>query len=202
MEPSVLIAARDDFAKGDPVQMARLSQSEYLPERQVLRLCYLNSFYEVAYPGGTIMGDQAGKLTHSEEALLLQYLSQASGAPQAGRWIAFAELPNGMLHDTPFRAEGIAPLVQVFEGQPQQLIMAAQRLGGSAIKLAGDVAVVIPVFPRILLAVTLWLGDEEFPAKANMLFDAAAPRYLSTAALYVLGVDLSVHLRKQAAGQE
>ncbi len=202
MEPQVLIAARDDFSRKDPAQMAGLSQSEYLPDRQALRLCYLNKFYEVFYPSGKILGDQAGELTRDEEALLLQYLSQASGAPQTGRWIAFAELPSGMLHDTPFRAEGIAPLVQVFEGQPQQLIMAARRLGGAAIKLAGDVAVAIPVLPRIMLAVTLWLGDGEFPAKANILFDAVSPRYLSTASLFVLGVDLTVHLRRQVDGQE
>lgn len=198
IEPDVLIAARSEFAKGDPLQMARLSQSDYLTDRQVFMVCYLNAVYEIAFPGGGISGDRAGELNQNEEALLLQYLSQASGISPAGCWIAFAELPNGMLHDAPFRSEAITPLAQVFERQPQQLISTARRLGGAEIKLAGDVSVGIPVFPRLLMAVSLWLGDEEFPARANMIFDAAAPKYLSTASLYVLGMVLSVHLQQSA----
>ena len=201
MDPDVLIAARGEFAKSDPVQMAKLSESEYLPDRQVIRLKYLNAVYEVSFPDGRISGDRAGGLTQSEEALLLQYLSQACGATLADRWMAFAELPHGMLHDAPFRAVAIEPLVKIFEQQPQLLIRVAGQLGGHEIKLAGDICVVIPVFPRITVAVSLWLGDEEFPTKANILFDAAAPKYLSTSSLYVLGTNLSEHL-KQAAGQE
>ncbi|MGB9791761.1 MAG: DUF3786 domain-containing protein [Thermacetogeniaceae bacterium] len=40
----------------------------------------------------------------------------------------------------------------------------------------------------------LWLGDEEFPATANMVFDSAAPSHLSTASLYVLGVNVTRRL--------
>jgi hypothetical protein len=177
--------------------MASLSGSEYLPERHVIRLSYLNTVYEVSFPDGGITGDRAGELNQDEEALLLQYLSQASGTPLAGRWISFAELPGGMLHDAPFRVEAIRPLEQVFDQRPQQLVGAAGQLGGREIRLTGDASVAIPVLPRIMMAVSLWVSDEEFPARVNMLFDAAAPWYLSTASLYVLGANLSRRLRLQ-----
>ena len=107
-----------------------------------------------------------------------------------------------MLHDAPFRVEVARPLAQFFDQRAPHLVRAAGQLGGYAIRLTGDAGVVVPVFPRILLAVFLWVGDDEFPARANMLFDAAAPGYLSTASLYVLGSRLAAHLQKIAAPLE
>ncbi|HBI26873.1 MAG TPA: hypothetical protein DDY25_03980, partial [Peptococcaceae bacterium] len=43
-----------------------------------------------------------------------------------------------------------------------------------------------------------WVADEEFPARANMIFDASASHYLSTAALYVLGSVVARRLLKTA----
>ncbi len=199
-DPHVLVEARREFAGSDPGQMAKLSESEYVSERHVIRLRYLNAVYEVSFPAGEITGERAGELNKNEETLLLQYLSQASGVPPAGCWISFAELPNGMLHDIPFKVEVTRPLAQFFDQRPQDLIRAAGKLGGRESRLPGDASVVVPVFPRILAAVSLWVGDEEFPARANMIFDAAAPKYLSTASLYVLGSGLSIHLQ-QLAGE-
>jgi hypothetical protein len=181
--------------------MARSSGSEYLSERQVVRLDYLNSAYEVSFPDGKITGPRTGQLNQDEETILLKYLSQVNGIAPAGRWVAFAELPNGMFHDAPFKIEAIRPLGELFDRQPERLAQAARQLGGESIGLAGDLSVAIPVFPRLLVAVLLWVGDEEFPARANMLFDAAAISHLSTASLYVLGINLSRNLC-QEAGQE
>jgi hypothetical protein len=196
MYKHVLLEARREFAGGDPGRMASLSGSEYVPERHVVKLRYLNAVYDVSFPDGEITGDRAGELNQDEETLLLQYLSQANGGSPTGRWIAYAELPGGMLHDAPFRVEATRPLAQFFDQQSQRLIRAARQLGGHAIRLTGDVGVVVPALPRISLAVFLWMGDEEFPANASMLFDAVSPGYLSTAALFVLGSSLSEHLRQ------
>lgn len=202
MYKHVLLEARREFAGGDPERMASLSGSEYVPERHAVKLRYLNAVYEVSFPDGEIAGERAGELNQDKEALLLQYLSQASGVPPAGRWMAFAELPSGMLHDAPFRVEVTKPLAQFFDQRPQHLIWAAKQLGGHAIRLTGDAGVVIPVLPRILLAVFLWVGDEEFPARVNMLFDAVSPGYLSTASLYVLGSCLSEQLQQMPGTPE
>jgi hypothetical protein len=197
--PHMLSGARREFAGGDPAQMARLSGSEYLPERHAIRLCYLNTVFDVSFPDGEITGERTGELNQDEETFLLQYLHQAKGISPAGRWMAFAELPNGMFHDAPFKIEALRPLEEAFGSQPQQLIQAALQLGGKKTGLAGDASVAIPVFPHLLVAVVLWVNDEEFPARASMLFDTAASSYLSTASLYVLGIKLSIRLR-QAAG--
>jgi hypothetical protein len=54
------------------------------------------------------------------------------------------------------------------------------------------------VLPRVWLAVVLHLADEEFPASANVLFDASASHYLPTEDLAVLGGMLTGRLIKSA----
>ena len=51
----------------------------------------------------------------------------------------------------------------------------------------------------LYLAATLWLGDDEFPAKASVLFDAASGHYMTIDGLALLGSGLSRRLIKASA---
>jgi hypothetical protein len=42
-----------------------------------------------------------------------------------------------------------------------------------------------------MVGIFLWLGDEETATSANLVFDAAAPKYFTTAELYTLGIVVS-----------
>ncbi len=50
--------------------------------------------------------------------------------------------------------------------------------------------------PRIRLAAILYPGDEEFAARASVLFDAAASHYMTTDGLALLGSGLVGRLIK------
>ncbi|MGB9792649.1 MAG: DUF3786 domain-containing protein, partial [Thermacetogeniaceae bacterium] len=140
--------ARREFGSRPPEQMAKLSGASYDPDKKVFHIKYLNELYGVSYPDGEFFEEnQFTPLTQEEKALVLQYLSQASGQPLSGKWLSFSELPNGMLHDAPFRAEAIKPLAEVFGGQPGKLLDAAKSLGATELKV-GDIGVIIPVFPH------------------------------------------------------
>ncbi|HAA90222.1 MAG: Uncharacterized protein XD63_0727 [Thermoanaerobacterales bacterium 50_218] len=179
--------ARVEFARSDPQRMAELSGCLYRPEEGAIIVPYLSRDYKVYHPSGEIVPcEGAPELYHEEKILILQYLAQASGVPLAGRWIAYSELPGGMCHDLPCKIETVKPLAETFGRQPQKLLEAARRYGGSDLDL-GDVGVAISVFPRLRVAVFLWVGDEELPPSASFVFDAAASQYLSTAALYIVG---------------
>ena len=77
---------------------------------------------------------------------------------------------------------------------------AAKALGGESLTY-GDAAFLFPMFPRLRLAVVLYLADEEFSASANVLFDAAAGHYLPTEDLAVLGGMLAGQLIKAGGDQ-
>ncbi|OGN89309.1 MAG: hypothetical protein A2Y88_04885 [Chloroflexi bacterium RBG_13_48_10] len=50
--------------------------------------------------------------------------------------------------------------------------------------------------PRIRLASILYPGDDEFPARASVLFDAASSHYMTTDGLALLGAGLVGRLIK------
>jgi len=51
--------------------------------------------------------------------------------------------------------------------------------------------------PRLRLAVAFWEGDDEMPAQARVLFDAAASHYLDAAGLAGLGGQLTGRLLRR-----
>jgi hypothetical protein len=54
----------------------------------------------------------------------------------------------------------------------------------------GDAGFGFHVLPRVELAAVYWLGDEDFPSRASILFDANAPHYMVTDGLAILGSQL------------
>jgi len=131
--------------------------------------------------------------------LVLHYLINADGARPADSWVAFRELPGGRVYDAAFRRRANLRLIQ-FGSDLDGFVAAAEALGGTRLTY-GDASFLFPMFPRLRLAAVLYLADEEFPASANVLFDAAASHYLPTEDLAVLGGMLAGRLIKAGAGQ-
>jgi hypothetical protein len=126
----------------------------------------------------------------NDRTIILQYLCGASGLPPRGRWLSFLELPDGDHHYAPFQTDASNPLARTYGARFAEFRHAALTLGGREIEL-GDLSYSIPALPKLPLAVVLWEGDEEFPARSNILFDAVAPTHLTTAALWILGIELA-----------
>jgi hypothetical protein len=71
----------------------------------------------------------------------------------------------------------------------QGFITACKKVGGQTVNY-GDASFSMPLLPRIIVAPICWIGDEEFPPKASILFDANVHHYMVTAGLAVLGSQL------------
>ena len=127
--------------------------------------------------------------------LILHYLINADGTPLADSWIAFRELPDGRVYDAAFRRRARLRLAQAFGSDLDGFVAAGKALGGVRLTY-GDTSFHFPMFPRLRLAAVLYLEDDEFPASANVLFDAAASHYLPTEDLAVLGGMLAGRLIK------
>jgi len=134
----------------------------------------------------------AGEVTAADEPaptavriLLLHYLLRADGAPVAHEWCAFRDLPDGMFYARAFAEQDEKPVAAAFGGPAAaageaglgRFRAAAAALGGQPLDLA-DAAYAFQVLPRLRVAVLLWAADEEFPAQASIVFDAAAGHYL------------------------
>lgn len=138
--------------------------------------------YEVSKPGGE-------DLASFFQSLVLTYLHMADGAPPADRWISFRELPNGGFYHRAF--QGYAPdrLTKRWGLDIDSFVEACRALGGTHLDL-GDAGFAFRVLPRVDLAAVYWLGDEDFPSRASILFDANAHHSMVTDGLAILGSHL------------
>jgi len=180
-----------EFASRDPLEMAELSGAAL--ENNAIIMSYCGFPLRVTYPEGDINFLERGKNfkiqepTHEERVVLLQYLTSASGLPVRGSWLSFLDLRGGPLHWQPFQKEALEPLAKSYYNRPEKFLELGVKHGGEPIEM-GDIGIVVPVLPRLPLAFILWEGDEEFPPRAVILFDSVSEAYLTTAGLYVLGI--------------
>jgi hypothetical protein len=160
-----------------------------------LRLDFWGERYRVSLPALSVAREGAASAPSDfTQALLLTYLATADGTAPANRWITYRDLPDGMFYAQAFRgyaemrlarelgAGGIAAFRQGMEalgGQPETI--------GSG---EGNAAYSAQVLPRVRLAAVYWLGDEDFPSQASVLFQDTSSHYLSTDGLAVLGSHL------------
>ena len=139
---------------------------------------YLGRELCLSFPQGTVEAQNGqGPIPLREEILILHYLEKASGAPLAGRWASFSEIPGGAFYHPVFLMRCKSPLIRFFGEAPEALWSVAKEVGGEPLNL-GDVGVKIQVFPLVPLALVLWRGDAEFPAEGSILFDASVNDYL------------------------
>lgn len=84
-----------------------------------------------------------------------------------------------------------------FDGQPEKLRAACERLGGVFLPpMAGaDLTCRIPVTPFFPVLLQFWSSDEEFPAKILILWDRNADRFLHFETTFYLQGDLLERLR-------
>ncbi|HUW64175.1 MAG TPA: DUF3786 domain-containing protein [Spirochaetia bacterium] len=178
-----MAGAREAFAGRDPGEMARNSGTVY-DGCGVLSVPFLGTTYKVSYPEGVFVAE-GPEPDLGSQILILHYLTGATGLVPGGRQVSFKELPSGFLYAGPFAGRAVQPLTRAFGEAGGALLAAGAALGGRSVQL-GDVAVELPALPLVPLTLIIWLGDEEFPAGGNILFDATAPVHLSTEDCVVL----------------
>ena len=150
------------------------------PSEQTLQIPFLDRMYLVDYPGFEFKDAAAGEkeVPLQEQVLILHYLS-ASGAPALGnQWISYREIPGASFYFGAFIKRAVEPLKKFFGQNLSGFSRAARKLGALEIE-NGDAGFEFKVFPAVPLQLILWIGDDEFPEEANILFDINIGRILS-----------------------
>lgn len=194
---SVHEEARQVFLSKDPVEMAGNAGGRYDPATGQINIPYLGQICRVNREARITPDNPAFRLSRNEVTCILQYLAGATGLPPRNTWISFLELPDGPHHFVLFQKEAMEPLAKAFGSDLESFARLALALGGQPLNM-GDKGFSLQVLPKLSLAMAVWEGDEEFPAKANILFDAVAPQYLSTAGLWVLGIEVAERFTDQS----
>lgn len=186
-----------------PVSLSKLELRSgcVLEPEGTLRLTFFWREYRV-YPPDFIVrrADTGEEVSSFLQALILTYMATADGATPSGRWVAFHSLPDGMFYAQAFRGYAEERLVrELGEMGLDGFRRGCECLQGTPLEL-GDAGYALAVLPRIHLAAVYWLGDEDFPPRASILFEDSSPHYMSTDGLAILGSQLVTSILRAAGG--
>lgn len=159
-----------------------------------LQLDYWDRKVEITWPELRAGYADGSPCSIFDTAMLMYYLTTADGSAMADRWIGFRELPGGAFYNQAFRGYSGDRIASAFSDDPHTLVDAASQLGGLRLPALSDYGFAFQPLPRVRLAAVFWLGDEEFPSRASVLFDAASPHYMITDGLALLGSGLAGRL--------
>ncbi|GAB4503430.1 MAG: hypothetical protein Fur0043_04220 [Anaerolineales bacterium] len=120
------------------------------------------------------------------QGLTVYYFHTADGAPLTGKWISFADLPNGRIYEPAFQSYSGNEIVKAFGLNIAGFCRACEKAGGQPVAL-GDAAYAFQALPRLPLLVNFWCGDEDFSSTCKILFDASISHYLPTDVVAILG---------------
>jgi hypothetical protein len=191
--------ARLAFPKLVPQEAAARAAISYQPldtGSSYFQIPFLNSTYQISWSEGLVIHKETNEPPDiATQILLLHYLLTADGTPVVGQWISFRNLPGGLGYFAAFQGRANLRLAHAFGHDQVRFEDAARSLSGERLTF-GDASFLFRVLPRVWIAIVLNLGDEEFSANANVLFDAAASHYLPTEDLAVLGGILAGRLIK------
>jgi len=118
--------------------------------------------------------------------LLLHYLIRADGSPLTGKWVAYKDIPGGLLYADVFARRVTEPLQRKFGKSAELFRETGIRSGGEIVNI-GEASFILHAFPRLPLQYVLWEGDEEFPTSVQLLFDTSVSHYLTLEDIVVLG---------------
>jgi len=119
--------------------------------------------------------------------------------PIADQWVSYRDFKDSGPLTSYFFNSVEQPVAKHFSGRLDELKASCDMLGGYQpfIKLSYELSVQFSPLPKVPLLLLYNDADDEFPAHCSILFERRAEKYLDAECLAILGMLLSVYLRKR-----
>ncbi|SDU45386.1 DUF3786 domain-containing protein [Desulfobacula phenolica] len=121
------------------------------------------------------------------EIFLLHYLIEEKTIQPTGEWISEKDMTGGV---TFFRGPHDIPtdrIVEKFGNDIDRFGQECEKFSGSRIEMA-DMAYRFEIFPNIHVALLYWIGDEDFPAEAKILYDSSLLDVFALDVIFALAI--------------
>lgn len=184
----------EQLDKLDGTKTAQRAKCQYLssPQRYIVTL--LNAEYVVNLSDREIFSVQSCPPQEPAEFLeqlcILAYLINAQDLPPTGKLVGANSLPGGQFFFRGLHCLPTEKLEKAFGDRPEVLHQASARFGAEQCEF-GDSSIRLNVLPLIPLTIVIWRRDEEFDARASILFDQTTASQLPLDAL-LTAVNLTV----------
>jgi hypothetical protein len=154
--------------------------------REKITLRFFSQPYTIQFPEVEFHSPSQKVVSLVTRILILHYLIRADGYSLTGKWVAYKDIPGGLLYAGVFARRVTEPLQKRFGKSARSFKETGIRFGGEPVEI-GDASFILHAFPCVPLQYVLWEGDEEFPPSVQLLFDASVDHYLTLEEMVVLG---------------
>jgi hypothetical protein len=180
--------------KLDGQETAQRAKCQYLPNPERYIILLLNREYVVNLVEKKVLPEG-----FTEELCILMYLINSKDLPVASRLRTAQELPEGQFFFRGPHKLATEKLEEVFGQCPERLYDVIDKFSAKQCEF-GDASIELYVLPRVPLTVVIWQGDEEFGARASILFDETVAAQLPLDALWA-AVNLTIKALVKAAAK-
>lgn len=193
----------EQLAGLDGFRATERAKCQYLDNPQRYVVIMLNTEYVVNVADKEIFSVQPGSTPRPaefiEQLCILAYLINAQNLPIANKLVKAETLPGGQFF---FRGHHSLPtkkLEEAFGQHPERLYQSTEKFNAKRCEF-GDASIELYILPRIPITIVIWRCDDEFPARASILFDRTAAAHLLLDAL-LAAVNLAIDAVIEACGQ-
>jgi hypothetical protein len=165
--------------ESEPPTISGNADAVYDGARRMYLVSSLNSTITVSPESREIGSDDPEqalaleRVSYFVRLAVLWYLVRAREIGLTGRLVRPQTLKDGHHFFTGSHELPLAGLAERFGSSREEFGARARALGGERVQF-GDEAYVLRPLPRLPLTVILWVEDEEYPARADLLFDSSA----------------------------
>jgi hypothetical protein len=140
------------------------------------RVSAANRTISSSAPGSEVL---LQKLGYFFRLSILWYLVHARDVACTGRLVKLEGIKGGDIFTRGSHVLPLEPLARKYGRNREGFIEKGNSLGAEFEKL-GDAALRLSPLPRIPVVLILWIEDEEFPARADLLFDSTCEMQMPT----------------------
>lgn len=129
------------------------------------------------------------RVSYPTGSALIHYILKASRSRPVGQFVTFAELAGPLFKQSTYSESALErPIIKCFQGRVPELLSAAEAIGGHQGGVAGlgSISITFELLPHILLQLIFYDRDDEFSARATLLFDRNATQLIDFESLAVL----------------
>jgi hypothetical protein len=149
------------------------------PREYRVRLPLFSSHVDLSMPEGTLECPDPRLIPYLMRVLILHYCCHHSEAYPSGKWVPYAELPDGLFYAATLSQnfQAVADRFGTSRESLNQFESICTHLGGTRYT-AADSSFVLPVLPKTPLLLILHRGDEELPPQGRALLDERTTQFL------------------------
>jgi len=120
-----------------------------------------------------------GKLRDFFRLAVLHYLGNAKEIPPTGRLLRPIDIKGGHRFTTGTHVLPLEPLAARYGRDREAFLARGRAFGGEVVPGFGDACVRLSPLPRVPVTMILWLEDEEFAPRVDLLFDSTCEFQIS-----------------------